>query len=100
MCDKVVQKNGNVQVSDKDVILKLGGVLKVKLEKMWIVNIKMVFMLFIVVLVFIIVFLLFWLVVLNVFLLNIIVFYMYFIYNVVNLVIYVFLNEIFWEQLV
>lgn len=98
-CDKAVQKNGNAQVSDKDVILKPGGVSKAKLEKMRIANIKTAFMLSIVALVFIIAFLPSWLVALNVLSSNIIVFYMYFIYNVVNPVIYAFLNETFREQL-
>lgn len=98
-CDKAVQKNGNAQVSDKDVILKPGGVSKAKLEKMRIANIKTAFMLSIVALVFIVAFLPSWLVALNVLSLNIIVFYMYFIYNVVNPVIYAFLNETFREQL-
>lgn len=98
-CDKAVQKNGNTQISDKDVILKPGGVSKAKLEKMRIANIKTAFMLSIVALVFIVAFLPSWLVALNVFSLNIIVFYIYFIYNVVNPVIYAFLNETFREQL-
>lgn len=98
-CDKAVQKNGNAQVSDKDVILKPGGISKAKLEKMRIANIKTAFMLSIVALVFIVAFLPSWLVALNVLSSNIIVFYMYFIYNVVNPVIYAFLNETFREQL-
>ncbi|XP_061162882.1 alpha-2A adrenergic receptor-like [Saccostrea echinata] len=98
-CDKAVQKNGNTQISDRDVILKPGGVSKAKLEKMRIANIKTAFMLSIVALVFIVAFLPSWLVALKVLPLNIIVIYMYFIYNVVNPVIYAFLNETFREQL-
>ncbi|XP_048752271.1 neuropeptide S receptor-like [Ostrea edulis] len=98
-CDKAVQKNGNTQISDRDVILKPGGVSKAKLEKMRIANIKTAFMLSIVALVFIVAFLPSWLVALKILPLNIIVIYLYFIYNVANPVIYAFLNETFREQL-
>ncbi|XP_062577867.1 cholecystokinin receptor type A-like [Saccostrea cucullata] len=98
-CNKAVQKNGNTQISIGDVILKLGGVSKARLEKMRIANIKTTFLLSIVALVFIVAFLPSWLVALKVLPLNIIVFYMYFIYHVVNPVIYAFLNEKFREQL-
>jgi hypothetical protein len=56
--DKAVQKNGNdTSISDKDVIIKPGGLSRAKLEKMRMANIKTAFMLSIVTLVFIVAFL-------------------------------------------
>ncbi|XP_062575291.1 5-hydroxytryptamine receptor 2B-like [Saccostrea cucullata] len=98
-CNKTVQKNGNTQISIRDVILEPGSVSKAKLEKTRIANIKTAFLLSIVALVFIVAFLPSWLVALRVLPLNIIVIYMYFIYNVVNPVIYAFFHKTFREQL-
>ncbi|XP_052082077.1 orexin receptor type 2-like isoform X1 [Mytilus californianus] len=98
--NKAVQKNGNdTSISDKDVIIKPGGLSRAKLEKMRMANIKTAFMLSIVTLVFIIAFLPSWLVALRVFDMNVVVFYLFFIYHNANPVIYAFMNNAFKTKL-
>jgi cholecystokinin A receptor/hypocretin (orexin) receptor 2 len=98
--DKAVQKNGNdTSISDKDVIIKPGGLSRAKLEKMRMANIKTAFMLSIVTLVFIVAFLPSWLVALRVFQMNVVVFYLFFIYHNANPVIYAFMNNAFRSKL-
>lgn len=98
--NKAVQKNGNdTSISDKDVIMKPGGLSRAKLEKMRMANIKTAFMLSIVTLVFIVAFLPSWLVALRVFKMNVVVFYLFFIYHNANPVIYAFMNNAFRSKL-
>lgn len=98
--NKAVQKNGNdTSISDRDVIIKPGGISRAKLEKMRMANIKTAFMLSIVTLVFIIAFLPSWLVALRVFEMNVVVFYLFFIYHIANPVIYAFMNNAFRTKL-
>ncbi|VDI01078.1 uncharacterized protein LOC143056057 isoform X1 [Mytilus galloprovincialis] len=98
--NKAVQKNGNdTSISDKDVIIKPGGLSRAKLEKMRMANIKTAFMLSIVTLVFIVAFLPSWLVALRVFEMNPVVFYLFFIYHNANPVIYAFMNNAFKTKL-
>lgn len=98
--NKAVQKNGNdTSISDRDVIIKPGGISRAKLEKMRMANIKTAFMLSIVTMVFIIAFLPSWLVALRVFEMNVVVFYLFFIYHIANPVIYAFMNNAFRTKL-
>ncbi|KAL3862255.1 hypothetical protein ACJMK2_008237 [Sinanodonta woodiana] len=85
--------------SCRDALDASDGVLKAKLEKLRIANIRTAFMLAIVALVFIVSFLPAWLIALRAVDMNVIVFYMYFLYNVANPVIYAFMNPNFRNQL-